>query len=57
MASSKNVALRGSTVAAVALLSLAGTLSSGVLAQSYPSRPVRVIVPFPPGSAPDQIMR
>lgn len=26
-------------------------------AQAYPARPVRVIVPFPPGSAPDQIMR
>jgi tripartite-type tricarboxylate transporter receptor subunit TctC len=32
-------------------------LSSLASAQSYPSRPVRVIVPFPPGGAPDLVGR
>jgi tripartite-type tricarboxylate transporter receptor subunit TctC len=32
-------------------------LAGGALAQSYPSRPVHVIVPFPPGAGPDQIAR
>ena len=31
--------------------------SGAAVAQSYPSRPVRVIVPFQAGAAPDQIMR
>ena len=57
MAARKSSTMRGSTAAAVALLALACTTAGSVLAQSYPSRPVRVIVPFPPGSAPDQIMR
>ena len=61
MAATKSSTMRGSTAAAVAMLAIAGaaacTTAGSVLAQSYPSRPVRVIVPFPPGSAPDQIMR
>jgi tripartite-type tricarboxylate transporter receptor subunit TctC len=41
------------TFAAVALLVGAGA----VMAQPYPSRPVKLIVPFPAGSATDQIAR
>jgi tripartite-type tricarboxylate transporter receptor subunit TctC len=44
---------RSRALAALAMAAVAGLAS----AQSYPVRPVRVIVPFPPGSAPDQIMR
>ncbi|HEX6529761.1 MAG TPA: tripartite tricarboxylate transporter substrate-binding protein, partial [Burkholderiales bacterium] len=38
---------------ALVLLLLAGS----AWAQTYPSRPVRVIVPFPPGGAPDLVGR
>src|SRR5260370_2282973 len=31
--------------------------SSAVMAQNYPTRPVRLIVPFPAGSATDQVAR
>ena len=41
------------TIISVALL----VLSSVAMAQTYPSRPVRVIVPFPPGGAPDLVGR
>jgi tripartite-type tricarboxylate transporter receptor subunit TctC len=39
-----------------------GTLTSFVapaigIAQSYPSRPIRIIVPFPPGSTPETVAR
>src|SRR4051812_22580400 len=32
-------------------------ISTAVSAQSYPGRPIRVLVPFQAGSAPDQIIR
>ncbi len=44
----------GSTVAAAALTIAAPRLS---FAQAYPSRPVRVIIPFTPGGAPDVLLR
>jgi len=36
---------------------LATLLSLGALAQGYPERPVRIIVPLPPGGSPDTIAR
>src|SRR5438105_15406027 len=38
------------------LISLAG-LASAVHAQTFPSKPVRIIVPFPPGGAADVTSR
>jgi tripartite-type tricarboxylate transporter receptor subunit TctC len=40
-----------------ALAAFVTLVSSAVLAQSYPNRPVRVIVPFPPASGTDVIAR
>lgn len=46
------------TVFAVALLALLALQAAGAWAQAvYPARPVRVIIPFPPGGTNDQVMR
>jgi tripartite-type tricarboxylate transporter receptor subunit TctC len=36
------------------LLSLSALVATGAVAQPYPTRPVRFLVPFIPGSAPDR---
>ena len=41
----------------VATFIAATCIAFGALAQSYPSKPIRVIVPAPPGSAPDFLSR
>ena len=44
-------------VAAIAILAIAGCFASGASAQSYPSKPVRMVIPYPPGGATDVIGR
>src|SRR5438552_9909179 len=39
------------------ILVLAALLSAGAAAQSYPTHPVKLLVPFPAGSATDQVAR
>ena len=45
-------------VAALALILAASVLEGGAaLAQNYPSKPIRIIVPFKPGGAVDALAR
>jgi len=44
-------------LAAAALLALVSLLAGAAAAQDYPARPVRVIVPFPPGGILDLVTR
>ena len=46
-----------SRLAAVVALVLAGTLATGVSAETWPSRPVKLVVPYPAGGATDAIAR
>jgi tripartite-type tricarboxylate transporter receptor subunit TctC len=49
--------MRTSIVIGVAALAAASMLAHGVRAQGFPAKPVRFIVPAPPGSAPDFLAR
>jgi tripartite-type tricarboxylate transporter receptor subunit TctC len=49
--------LRFLKLLSLALVAVAGLLPLIASAQAYPSRPIRFIVPFPAGSAPDSIAR
>lgn len=40
-----------------ALLSMFMAIAAPVIAQSYPSKPIRLIVPYPPGGGNDTIAR
>jgi tripartite-type tricarboxylate transporter receptor subunit TctC len=45
------------SISIVMSLMLALGFSAGVSAQAWPSKPVRMIIPFPPGSSPDVVAR
>ena len=42
---------------AVLLVVLAAGAADQAQAQNYPSRPLRILIPFPPGGAPDVLAR
>lgn len=45
------------TLATVVLTSVLGALASAALAQNYPTKPIRVIAPFPAGGTSDTVAR
>ena len=45
------------TLAALAIIAAAGMWGSTAFAQAWPSKPLRIIVPFPPGNAGDVTAR
>lgn len=49
--------MKRSTLHALTAASLAATCAMNAFAQAYPSRPIRIIAPFPPGNAADVVSR
>ena len=48
---------RAMTHAAMATLLVGSTLSFNALAQTWPAKPIRIVVPFPAGGGTDLIAR
>jgi tripartite-type tricarboxylate transporter receptor subunit TctC len=49
--------MRATLAVLVALLAIAGAQLDGAWAQTYPTKPIKVIVPFPPGDTTDVMSR